>query len=224
MQRPKFNDPNNASGFSLFELIIAMALTIVIMGVASTLLANAFKVRHREESRTDAIADVQRGINIMSHEIAVGGYGFDNPSNGLVPGDSSNSTIRVLANLNRYTNEAFKYTIADPGEDIKYQVDTTGNTNFLVRYDRFGPAATDTTVLANRIDTLSITYFDAANATLDVAGTPSLVASAASVRITIGVNLPAVGTPGSPGYQPATTVQLTSDVALRNKKETTDTY
>jgi Tfp pilus assembly protein PilW len=215
---------NSASGFSLIELTIAMTLTLAIMGGASALLATSFNIRTREESQTDALADVQRALNIMSREIATGGFGFDNASNGLVAGDSGSTSIRVLANLNRYTDEASKYTIADVGEDIKYQLDTVSNTKFLVRYDRFGPAATDTTVLANRVDSLSISYFDASNAVLDVTTTPALVANAATVRITVGVNLPAVGVPGSPGYQPATTVQLTSDVALRNKKETADTY
>lgn len=215
---------HTASGFSLLELIIAMTLTIAIMGAASVLLATSFNIRNREESRTDALADVQRALNVMSREIAVGGFGFDNVSNGLIAGDSSSTSIRVLANLNRYTDEVTKYTIADAGEDIKYHLDTVSTTRFLVRYDRFGPAATNTTVLANRVDSLSISYLDAANAVLDVTATPSLVANTVTVRITVGVNLPVVGAAGSPGYQPATTVQLTSDVALRNKKENADTY
>jgi hypothetical protein len=33
-----------------------------------------------------------------------------------------------------------------------------------------------------------------------------------------------VGNKGVAGYQPATTIDLTSDVALRNKKETIATY
>jgi hypothetical protein len=36
------------------------------------------------------------------------------------------------------------------------------------------------------------------------------------IVIAVGVTLPAVGRPNSDGYQPATQVQLTSDVVLRN--------
>jgi hypothetical protein len=36
------------------------------------------------------------------------------------------------------------------------------------------------------------------------------------IVISICVTLPAVSTPGSPGYQPPSQVQLVSDVALRN--------
>ncbi len=213
----------DAAGFSLLELIISMTITIAVAAIASTLIAHSLRIKVREQSRTDALADVQRGLNIMSREIAVGGFGFDNVSNGIVTGDSSTTSLRIRTNLNRYTNDATKYTIADPGEDIKYLLDSGVNTKYLVRYDRF--AAGDTaTVLANRIDSLSFTYFDASNNVLDVTADPSQVANAARVRITVGVDLPAVGTPNADGYQPAATIALTSDVTLRNKKETIDTF
>ncbi len=224
MDKQKHKTNGNSAGFSLIELIIAMTVTIAVTAIAGALLAGSFKIRTREHTRTDAMADVQRSINVMSREIAIAGFGFDNVSNGLVVGDSSTSTIRIRSNLNRYTSDATKYTIADLGEDVKYLLDTSSNTKYLVRYDRFAPAEIDTTVLANRIDSLSFTYLDASNNTLNVTADPSQVANAAMVRITVGVNLPAVGTSGSPGYQPASTVQLTSDVTLRNKKENLDTY
>ena len=40
--------------------------------------------------------------------------------------------------------------------------------------------------------------------------------SAKFVVIAVGVTLPAVGSPNTDGYQPASQVQLTSDVVLRN--------
>ena len=42
-------------------------------------------------------------------------------------------------------------------------------------------------------------------------------AQAARVRITVGVTLRAVGTPGRPGYQPQSRTQVVSDVSLRNR-------
>jgi Tfp pilus assembly protein PilW len=217
MLEHKSKTTSSVAGFSLLELIIAMTLTIAVMAGAGKLLATSFNVRTREDSRSDAIADVQRGINIMSREIAVGGYGFDGPNNGLVPADCSATSIRVRANLNRYTDELTKYTIATPGEDVKFLV-AVGQTNFLVRYDKFGVGET---VLANRVDSLAITYLDASNTAIT---TMANVGDATTVRITVGVNLPAVGRPGTPGYQPGSTVQLTSDVAMRNKKENIDTF
>lgn len=214
---------NHEAGFSLFEFIIAMTITIVILGIASTLLATSFNVRNREQSRTDSIADVQRALNIMTRELAIGGYGFDQTSNGIVVGDSTASTIRVRSNLNRYSENSG--TIESSGEDVKYQVDITNGQNYLVRHDRFATAGTNqSSVLANRIDNLVLTYWGPGNTPLNVTADPTQVANAVGLRITLTVNLLAVGKAGSPGYQPATTVQLSSDVTLRNKPENLSTY
>jgi prepilin-type N-terminal cleavage/methylation domain-containing protein len=209
------------AGFSLLELVIAMAITLVIMCVASTLLATSFNIRTRENARSDSIADVQRGLNIMAREIAIGGYGFDPSSNGLVVGDCDESSLRVRSNLNRYS--VGSTTIESENEDIKYLIDTTNGQNYLVRFDRFA-SGTQSTVLANRVDNLELVYWSPANTELNVSADPTQVANAVGVRITVSVDLQAVGTPGSPGYQPATTVQLSSDVALRNKSQNLATY
>jgi Tfp pilus assembly protein PilW len=206
-------------GFSLIELLIGMTVTLVIMGIASTLLATSFNVRNREHSRTDSIADVQRALNIMSREIAIGGYGFNSADNGLVIGDCDDSTIRVRSNLNRYS--AGSSTIESSAEDIKYLVDSSNGQDYLVRHDAVDGQST---VLANRINTLEIIYWSAANTPLDVTTDPSEVANAVGVRLIITANLPAVGTQGAPGYQPATPIQLISDVALRNKSQNLATY
>jgi len=221
MFEPKALKQNRETGFSLVELLIAMAVSLVIMGVASTLLATSFRIRSRENARTDSIADVQRGLNIMAREIAIGGYGFDPSSNGLVVGDCDGSSLRVRSNLNRYSTGST--TVESENEDIKYLIDTTDGQNYLVRYDRFATGA-QATVLANRIDNLDIIYWSPTNTALDVSADPSQVANAVGVRITVSVDLPAVGTPGSPGYQPATTMELTSDVTLRNKSQNLAIY
>jgi type II secretory pathway pseudopilin PulG len=214
---------SNDKGFSMFEFIIAMTITIVILGIASTLLATSFNVRNREQSRTDSIADVQRALNIMSRELAIGGYGFDSSSNGLVVLDCDASTIRVRSNLNRYSDNSGD--IESSGEDVKYLVDSTDGQNYLVRHDRFAPVGSNqSTVLANRVDGLTIAYWGPGNTNLDVPTDPSLVANAVGLTITVSVNLPAVGSAGSPGHQPATIIQLSSDVALRNKSENLATY
>jgi len=86
------------AGFSLIELMIAMTVTLVIAGASATLLAQAFRMRSREDHRSDAIADAQRALNIVSREIANSGFGL--VDNGIVPGDTNNQSIRIRANLN----------------------------------------------------------------------------------------------------------------------------
>ena len=223
MTQHRLNFNLSEDGFSLLELLIGMTVTLIIMTIASTLLATSFNVRNREHSRTDSIADVQRALNIMSREIAIGGYGFNSADNGLVAGDCDAATIRVRSNLNRYS--ASSSTIESSGEDVKFLVDSTDGQNYLVRHDRLAALGTSqSTVLANRIDDMTIIYWGPNNTPLDVAGDPSQVANAVGIRITLTANLGQVGTEGAPGYQPATTIQLISDVALRNTSQNLATY
>ena len=87
-------------GFSLIELLIAMTITLTVLGLTGGLLASSFNVRARENQKTDALADAQRALNIMTREIANTGFGLAN--NGIVAADSNETAIRVRANLNAF--------------------------------------------------------------------------------------------------------------------------
>jgi Tfp pilus assembly protein PilW len=217
-------------GFSLIELIIAMTVTIVIAGIACSLVAQAFKLRAREDTRSDAVADAQRALNIVSREISNSGFGL--VDNGIVPGDTNTGSIRFRANLNAYTRDSSGNPVSgfnavvDKDEDIKYTMynDDVANRHYLVRYDAILGAVDQrngTTVLANRLDTFNLQFLDVSGNILDVVLTPDAVISARKVRITVGVVLPAQGSPGSPGYQPQSTMNLVSDVVLRNTSQIT---
>ena len=221
---------NSQRGFSLIELLIAMTVTVVIASIASTLVAQSFRMRAREDARSDAIADAHRALNIVSREIANSGFGL--LDNGIVPGDTGPGSIRFRANLNAYTRDeagnpvSGSDSVSDRDEDIKYTMynDDAANRHYLVRYDAILGAVDQregTTVLANRLDSFRLQYYDSVGTELDVATTPSAAISAWKVRITVGVILPAQGQPGSPGYQPETTIDLVSDVVLRNSSQIT---
>lgn len=208
------------AGFSLIELLIAITITLTILGLASGLLASSFNVRARENQKTDALADTQRALNIMTREIANTGFGLSN--NGIVAADSNESSIRVRANLNAFDSQTSSNSISDRNEDVKYSLYTAGNESYIVRLD-IG-TQNQTTVLANRVDALRIRYYPAKiNYTL---GSNCNISTASSevtqksdtkyIVISVCVELTARGNPGSPGYQPASRVQLVSDVYLRN--------
>src|SRR5829696_6456362 len=113
------NKQASSGGFSILELVIAMVITMVLMTAASTLLANALRVRSRENQKSDALADTQRAINIMSREIA--NSGFNMTGNGLVAADCSINQIRVRSNLNKYDFDFdvdSRDNVMDKGEDI----------------------------------------------------------------------------------------------------------
>ena len=219
------NNKNTSRGFSLLELLIAMVITMALMTAAATLLANALRVRSRENQKSDALADTQRALNIMSREIA--NAGFNMTGNGIVAADSGLNEIRVRSNLNRYdydlsVTEASRSNVQDAGEDITYFINAADNTMYLARHDKFG---TGSTVLANRIDGMNIHYFDqkvtyvAPPGGADITGVSNPEVSpekAKYIVIAISVTLDAVGSPNTPGYQPPYSVLLCSDVTLRN--------
>ena len=234
---------NNERGFSMIELIIAMAVTLTILGLATTLLATGFNARSREDSKSDAIADVQRALNIMTRQISNSGLRLPAglpgiSSNGIVTGDSDDESVRIVSNLNGMPDSANGYfedpDVNDTDEDIKFlmYVDATMGQRYIVRYERNG--TNQTTVLANRIDSLVFRYYDEKvtyDTTVNSAGvcditnvvnaagtTESEVSpgSAKFIVIAVGVTLPAAGSPGTNGYQPQAQIQLTSDVVLRN--------
>jgi prepilin-type N-terminal cleavage/methylation domain-containing protein len=231
------------AGFSLIELIIAMAITIAITAVAGRLLAQTMNVRTRANEEVDALADAQRALNIMSREIAAAGFNLN--GNGIVAADSvteanGNSTIRIRSNLNRFNTSANPWYAGssvgstaqngisqageDTGEDVKYFIYPAADTNLLARYDAYGGGAT---VLANRLDSLHIHYFTqkVTYSTNTVSGcdisSPSATeltdpTQAKYVVIAVCVAQNEIGAKGSPGYQPKTKVLLVSDVTLRN--------
>jgi hypothetical protein len=57
--------------------------------------------------------------------------------------------------------------------------------------------------------------------TVDVVGNTSNVILVWKVMIEVGVTLPAIGAPGSPGYQPMRPLTLRSEVVLRNASQIT---
>jgi prepilin-type N-terminal cleavage/methylation domain-containing protein len=213
------------SGFSLLELLIAMALTITLMTAATSLLASALRIRSRENQKSDALADTQRALNIMSREIA--GAGFNLSNNGIVAAESGLNEIRVRSNHNKYdyspgVTDAMRNNVTEGGEDITYFINEADQTKYLARHDAFG---TGSTVLANRIDAMNIHYFSqkvtytaapGASDISNVSATEVAPTAAKYIVISIAVTLDQVGTPGSDGYQPPYSVLLCSDVTLRN--------
>jgi type II secretory pathway pseudopilin PulG len=220
------NTKQREAGFTIAELMVAMTVTLVMIGLTSGLLAGSFKIRTRENQRTEALADTQRGLNLMTREIANSGYALTD--NGIVEADSGIDSIRVRANLNASSGETTSNAATDRDEDIKYLLYTDSNNSYIVRLDV--NTAAQQMILANRVDALKLRYYadkvtytsgdcDISNV-LDASGNPvgevTQKAAAKYVVLTICVTLPAVSSPGSQGYQPPSKVQLSSDIALRN--------
>src|SRR5436305_9354733 len=53
------------SGFSLIELMIALMVMLVVSALASQLAVSSFRIRGREDKRSEALADARRALNMM---------------------------------------------------------------------------------------------------------------------------------------------------------------
>lgn len=192
-------------GFSLLELMIALTVTLILMAAATTLLATSLRTRSRENKRSEALADAERALSMMSREIGNSGYGLE--TNGIAPNDSGPASIRVRANLNNNLFLAASDSEAD--EDVRYVLQSNNRT--IVRYSPQPSPGGTTTVIAYDVTSMQLFYYDASAVLITDAAQYNRVER---VRIEISVELPAtMGTPAS-------VVALASDVALRNAPTT----
>lgn len=195
---------NGSSGFSLIELVVAITIILVVLGLVSTLFSRSLTTRQRESSRTDALTAAQAALNVISREVANAGYGL--AGNGLELTDSNAKQLHFGSNVQ---NDNIIFT--DPGEDVTYFFDAT--TQSILRHDRNGGGVgvARTSILINRISDLTFQYFDyvGTNPPTGPHNAPSVNTS--RVRVTILVSLERVQ-----GQVNPQNVVLTSDVALRN--------
>lgn len=207
---------NKQKGFSLIEILVAMTVMLVLLGIVSTILSRTLSIRSRESSKTDALSSSQAALNVISREVANSGYGMS--SNGLVAADSGGQKIRVRANLINSNN-----CLTDPNEDVAYFYDTT--TQSIVRSERYATTEcgttfqTKTSVVVNRISNITFQYFD--YSATNTAGTQTAAPTANTGRVVVTVEVKLENVLGQPSNQ---TVSLKSDVTLRNSEYMLNQY
>lgn len=203
-------------GFSLIELMVAMAIMLTLLAIVSTMLTRSMSVRARESRRTDALTSAQAALNVLSREIANAGYGIYDSSvtrianNGLVYDDSGANQLHFRANLTNTgpQDDPIALQTTDPGEDVTYFFDAA--TESIVRYD---PNDTpQTSVVVNGISNVTFEYFDYVASSSTPIGPLSVpTPDTGRVRINVTVQMdPVVGQPDGD------VVSFTSEVTLRN--------
>lgn len=192
-------------GFSLIELIIAMTITLVVLGITVGLFARGLNTRTVESRRTDALTAAQAALNVMSREIGNAGYGLYDETgkihkNGIVIADSNGTKIRFLSNIVN-NNKA----LDDFGEDVTYYWDSTSKS--IVRFDnKIGTPS----YIINRVSEVNFLYYDysGSNSTPTTSTTPSNNTSRVKIILIVKAE-PVTG-------QPSKDVTLSSEVTLRN--------
>ena len=203
---------HDCRGFSLAELMVALGVTLMIMAVSARMLSMTLSVRARENQRTEAVSDVQRALQAMSREIGNAGLGLK--SNGLISYAATTdepAKIRVRSNLNPFPPDGDADT-DDTDEDVVFILVNDATVKPARRYiKRLDVSTKRATLLADRIDELQFEYLN------DDGTAAATAADAERVRIVASVMLPALGSAGQAGYQPATRMSLQSEVTLRNR-------
>ena len=195
MVNKKTEKSQTNKGFSLVELIIAMTVMLVALGLVSTLFSSAISSRKRESQRTDALTSAQAALNVMSREIANSGYGIaisGQTNNGIVTADSTTKILHFRANLvnsDLATNS--------PGEDLTYFFDSA--TKSIVRYDPND--SPQTSVIVNKISDVTFTYFSYTGSSSTATQTSVPTTDTGRIRIAVSVQMdPIQGQPNNQSF------------------------
>ena len=214
-------------GFSLVEMLIAMTIMLSLLGIVSIVLGRSLGVRERESRKTDALTSAQAALNIMSREIANGGFGiYDNAltktaNNGLIVPDCTTQRVHLRTNINNvgpHTAPPGSTVLStnQSGEDVTYFFDPA--TDSIVRYDPNGTP--QTSVVVNRISNVTFQYIDyVSGSSIPIAPANVPTSFTGRINMTVTVNLEPVQ--GQPDNQ---SVTFTSDVSLRNSNYMLNQY
>lgn len=205
-QRPGVERFETAAGYTLIELLLSLAISLIIFGAAVATFSGALKGRDYQTARTDAIVSAQAAINVMSREIGNAGYGLLN--NGIVLADSNATRLHFRTNVDNSD-----YQTTDPNEDVTFfceSCDADGGS--VVRYDAAGSGSTSGII--NSVSRVQFQYWDYDEITHAVTGpfnAPTLNTGRVTITLTVVIN----GVQGQPQGD-AANVTVRSDVTLRN--------
>jgi type IV pilus assembly protein PilW len=195
----------NQKGVTLAELLVAMTLSLIVLGaVYSTFRVQSHTVKVQGQ-RMEAQEYARAALDIMVREIRNIGY-FRNRVPCTTPGNTngivtaSNTTIRFVYDLDY---DGFCVT---SGEDITYTYDSVSKN--ISRTVNVGPNPGPTENLTNgNMTAFSFTYFDANE------GATTTLASIKRVRISLTVTSKSTDSQ----FGGAQTIAMDSNVDLRNR-------
>ena len=148
------------NGFTVLELIITLAVSLVVLGAVVSTFVIQNKHYHEQDQVVDMQENARGGMQMMVNDLMMAGY---NPaaiaSVGIVSADSS--SIQFTADLNGDGD------VDDTNENVTYAYDDTND-----QLTRKSTAADTATPLSENIDSLTFTYYDNSGA---VTSSPSSI-------------------------------------------------
>ena len=178
---------SSQKGFSLIELMVAMAIASILMAGIYTFYHNQLKTHITQQQMVDMQQDARAAMYMMTRELRMAGYdpqntgasirianvaqmAFDSDSDGTADGVINDNTERFFYAL---SNDADEDGLAD------------GTPCNLQRGSWDAPAAPvskDMNPLALNIEALNFVYLDSAGNTLNDDGNGNVIANIAAIR------------------------------------------
>jgi prepilin-type N-terminal cleavage/methylation domain-containing protein len=129
MLSPSKNNPNNSSGFTLVELLVAIALFSILMGIAVGGFVNALRSEREVTAMMSAESNVNLALEQMAREMRTGYLFCHSPgSNAASPACECTSNLETKPT---WTCPAIEFYNAN-GEKVDYTLDAN---NVLERAD-----------------------------------------------------------------------------------------
>lgn len=135
MKAPNKTISKCEQGFTIVELIIAMAMSLVVMGAIYSLFTTQQKSYIHQERVATVQQNLRAAMYMMSREIRMAGCdptGAATPAPGIIAGCGGTSTIQVRMDITDDTGSGSPDgDTTDPNEDITYSLGGTDGTDLL---------------------------------------------------------------------------------------------
>jgi prepilin-type N-terminal cleavage/methylation domain-containing protein len=213
----------SARGFTLFELLVSMLLTSLVMAAAYSIFRLQTHTVNDQSNRLDAQAYARSVLDMMVREIRNAGYNPTGTTSGANCAGGSAGTpgvVTATATSFRFTYDYRGASATDPSdgdcsdadEDIAYAWDTTGCSGGLGNITRNGSANPLTD--CNVTNSFAISYFkqDGTSLTAPVTGANLALIQRVQITLTVQSKNPDIQAGGQ-----TLNATVTSNVDLRNR-------
>lgn len=191
----------SGQGFSLIEMLLAMAIGSIMMAAIVNMFINQRKAYAIREQVTEMQQNARTGIDYLVRELTMAGY---DPA-----GTSGAGIVAASANSIQFTMDISKNGAVEADENVTFLLYDDGADDDL---DLGRRAAGVTELIAENIQELSLLYTLADGSTTDAPADPSQI-RAVDVSLTARTKYSDANFPDNQGYRNQT---LSASVQIRN--------